>query len=148
MKTELALLASKALPALSGSPLTYDAARNVFLTMGYTSVMGNLYYKAIRISKRLAVMYHIGEGYLYTFLNGITLVAWNGSKGEVIAQKFWGGDNWRCFNEQEAKEESVAMLRDFFAGQAKALGHKVSDNDLLEFSRAMIEETQCKQLTA
>lgn len=148
MKNELSLLASKALPALSGAQLTYDTARNMFLTMGYTSAMGNLYYKAIRVSKRLAVMYHIGEGYLYTFLNGITLVAWNGQKGEVIAQKFWGGSNWRCFTEQSAKEQSVIMLRDFFAGQAKALGHNVSDKELLEFSRSMIEETRCKQLTA
>ena len=50
----IALVAAKALPALSGSSLTYNPEKNVFLTCGYTSAAGNTYYKAIRISDRLA----------------------------------------------------------------------------------------------
>lgn len=73
MSTSLALVAAKALPALSGSSLTYNLEKNVYLTLGHTSAAGNTYYKAIRLSNRLAVYYHIGEGYAYTFLNGITL---------------------------------------------------------------------------
>ena len=80
MSTALALVAAKALPALSGSSLTYNPEKNVYLTLGYTSTAGNTYYKAIRLSDRLAVYYHIGEGYAHTFLNGITLFAWNGQR--------------------------------------------------------------------
>ena len=80
MSTSLALVAAKALPALSGSSLTYNPEKNVYLTLGYTSAAGNTYYKAIRLSDRLAVYYHIGEGYAHTFLNGITLFAWNGRR--------------------------------------------------------------------
>lgn len=80
MSTELALVAAKALPALSGSSLTYNPEKNVYLTLGYTSAAGNTYYRAIRFSKRLAVYYHIGEGYAHTFLNGITLFCWDGRK--------------------------------------------------------------------
>ena len=90
MNTSLALIAAKALPALSGSSLTYNAEKNVYLTLGYTSAAGNTYYRAIRLSDRLAVYYHIGQGYAHTFLNGITLFAWNGQKANIIAQKFWG----------------------------------------------------------
>ena len=140
MSTTLALVAAKALPALSGSSLTYNPEKNVYLTLGYT------YYKAIRLSNRLAVYYHIGEGYAHTFLNGITLFAWNGQKANIIAQKFWGGCNWRCFNERTAKEESIIMLKDFLAGQAKAMGSVIADGLLLAFSRNMIEETQQKLL--
>ena len=86
--TELALVAAKALPALSGSSLTYNPEKNVYLTLGYTSAAGNTYYRAIRLSKRLAVYYHIGEGYAHTFLNGITLFCWDGQKAKIIAQKF------------------------------------------------------------
>ena len=92
------------------------------------------------------VYYHIGEGYAHTFLNGITLFAWNGQKANIIAQKFWGGCNWRCFNERTAKEESIVMLKDFLAGQAKAMGSIIADSQLLAFSRNMIEETQQKLL--
>lgn len=142
----LQLIAAQKLPALSGETLTYNAARNVFLTMGYTSAAGNTYYRAVRLSKRLAVFYHIGEGYARTFLNGITLFCWDGTKAKIIAQKFWGGYDWRDFSEGYAKEQSILMLKDFLAGQAKALGSHVSEQQMLSFSREMIEETQRKQL--
>ena len=146
MKTSISIVAAKALPALSGSSLTYNPEKNVYLTLGYTSAAGNTYYKAIRLSDRLAVYYHIGQGYAYTFLNGITLFCWDGSKAKIIAQKFWGGCNWRCFSEQFAKEQSILMLKDYLAGQAKALGTQVNDQQMLSFSREMIEETQRKQI--
>ena len=38
--TALQLIAAKALPALSGESLTYNAAKNVYLTLGYTSAAG------------------------------------------------------------------------------------------------------------
>lgn len=146
MNTSLALIAAKALPALSGSSLTYNPEKNVYLTLGYTSAAGNTYYRAIRLSDRLAVYYHIGEGYAHTFLNGITLFAWNGQKANIIAQKSWGGSNYRYFNERSAMEESILMLRDFLAGQAKAMGSIVSQSQLLSFSRSMIEATHQKAL--
>ena len=86
--TTLSLIAAKALPALSGSSLIYNPEKNVYLTLGYTSAAGNTYYRAIRFSNRLAVYYHIGVGYAHTFLNGITLFAWNGQQANIIAQKF------------------------------------------------------------
>lgn len=144
--TTLSLIAAKALPALSGSSLTYNPEKNVYLTLGYTSVAGNTYYRAIRFSNRLAVYYHIGVGYAHTFLNGITLFAWNGQQANIIAQKFWGGSNWRCFSECLAKEESIIMLKEFLAGQAKAMGSMIADNQLLAFSKSMIEETHQRQL--
>lgn len=144
--TALTTIAAKALPALSGSSLTYNPEKNVFLTMGYTSNAGNTYYRAIRLSNRLAVYYDLGEGYKYTFLNGITLFAWDGQKANIIAKKTWGGCDWRCFNERDAKNESILMLKDYLTGQVKAMGCSVPDSQLLSFSRSMIEETQRKQL--
>ena len=54
------LVAAKALPALSGSSLTYNPEKDIYLTMGYTSQAGNTYFRAIRMSKRLAIFYDIG----------------------------------------------------------------------------------------
>lgn len=146
MNTAIATVAANALPALSGSSLTYNAEKNMFLTLGYTSQAGNTYYRAIRLSKRLAVFYHIGQGYAHTFLNGITLFCWDGQKAKVIAQKFWGGCDWRRFSEVFAKEQSIMMLKDYLIGQAKMLGTQVSEQQMLSFSREMIEETQQKRL--
>ena len=144
--TALQRIAAKNLPALSGESLTYNAARNVFLTMGYTSPAGNMYYKAVRLSNRLMVYYELGQGYAYTFLNGIKLFCWDGQKGHLIAQKSWGGNDWRAFSEQFAKEQSILMLKNYLAGQLKAQGTYVSDQEMLGFARSMIEETQRKQL--
>lgn len=145
MNSALSNVAASALPALSGSQLTYNPEKNVYLTMGYTSHAGNTYFKAVRVSKHLAVFYDVGQGYAYTFLNGITLFCWDGIKAKVIARKYWGGcNNWRCFSEQFAKEQSILMLKDYLEGSAKALGEHPSESDLLAFSRQMIEETNQK----
>ena len=144
--TTLQTIVGKNLPALSGESITYNAAKNVFLTQGYTSAAGNMYYRAIRISDRLAIYYDLGQGYKYTFLNGIKLFCWDGKQARVVAQRYWGSCDWRVFNEQFAKEQSILMLKDYLAGQLKIQGAHVSDQDVLAFSRNMIEETMCKQI--
>lgn len=146
MNTSLALVAVKALPALSGESLTYNAAKNVFLSQGYTSAAGNTYYRAIRLSNRLMVYYDLGQGYAYTFLNGIKLYCFDGQKANLIAQKYWGGCDYRIFDEQFAKEQSILMLSNFLAGQLKAQGAQVSKQEIFSFAYDMIEETQHKQL--
>ena len=146
MTTALIRLAAKALPALSGSSVTYNAEKNVYLTLGYTSPAGNTYFKAVRFSDRLAVYYDIGEGYAYTFLNGITLFAWDGQKAVIIGKKMWGGcGNWVCFSEKFAMEQTIKMLKNYLEGQAKAIGQIVSEAALLSFSRQMVEDVKTYQ---
>lgn len=147
--TALAQIAAKSLPSLSGSPLTYDAARNAFIADHYTSAAGNTYYRTIRMSPSLAVYYEIGEGW-YTnavFLNGIKLYCWDGTHARLIAQRNWGGCfNYRFFSEYDARETAISMLRDFLESQAQLAGVHVSDNELSSYARRMIDETQCKQI--
>ena len=142
----LQTIATKALPALSGEQVTYNAAKNVFLSQGYTSAAGNMYYKAIRLSNRLMVYYDLGQGYLHTFLNGIKLYCFDGQRANLIAQKYWGGSDYRIFNEYFAKEQSILMLKGFLEGQLKLQGARVSEQELSNFARGMVEETQRKQL--
>ncbi len=144
--TALQTIVAKNLPALSGDSITYNAAKNVFLSMGYTSAAGNMYYRAIRLSNRLIVYYDLGQGYIHTFLNGIKLYCFDGQKANLIAQKYWGGYDYRIFNEQFAKEQSILMLRNFLEGQLKIQGAYVSEQEIYSYARNMIEETQRKQL--
>lgn len=144
--TALTRLAEKVLPALSGASVTYNPEKNVYLTLGYTSAAGNTYFKTVRFSDRLAVHYDIGEGYAYTFLNGITLFAWDGNQAVIIGKKMWGGcGNWVCFNERFAMEQTVQMLKSYLGGQAKAIGQCVSEQQLLSFSRQMVNDVQTYQ---
>lgn len=73
----LSKVAEIALPALSGSNVTYNAKRNIFLTNGFTSAAGNTNYQGIRVSDRIAVKYSLGDGYCYTFLNGIQVYGYD-----------------------------------------------------------------------
>ena len=146
MNTSLPTIISKSLPALSGASLTYNVEKNIYLTLGYTSNAGNTYYKVIRFSDRLAVFYHLGEGYAYTFLNGISMFCWDGDKAKLIAQKFWGGCDWQCFSEQFAKEQSVIMLKEYLSGQAKMLGTNICEKQLNLISKEMIEQMHQKQI--
>lgn len=147
MNNSLAFVASKALPSFTGSSLTYIAEKNVYLTQGFTSKAGNSYYHALRLSDRIGIFYHIGEGYAHTFLNGITLFAWNGRKAQVIAKREWGGSNWKKFNEHFAMEQSVLMLKGFLLEQADSMGKYVTEKDVLKLSRSMVENTQRKRLS-
>lgn len=147
MNNSLELVANKILPALSGEKLTYNAQRNVLLTQGYVSAAGNLYYRAIRQSKRIAVFYDIGEGYCRAFLNGITLFTWDGVTPVMIAKKNWGGcANYRFFSETDAREESIRMLTDYLAGQMKMMGKGMDAGQLSDLSRQIIDETRQNQL--
>ena len=149
MEKSIELFAKKALPAFSASTFTYSAARNAFISTGYLSNAGNNYYEVLRLSKNLAIKYNIGEGICRTFLNGITIFAWSGNKPEIIAQRFWGGwDNWVSFSESFAKEKCVDMLTKFLVGQAKLAGRNVSERELCNYSRRMVNETVTQKLIA
>lgn len=144
--TSLTQLAEKALPVLSDTPVIYYRDKNVYLTKGWTSNAGNTYFKAVRFSDRLAVYYDIGIGDFRTFLNGITLYTWDGPNAVIIGKKMWGGhDNWVNFSEHFATEQTVQMLKNYLEGQAKAIGQCVSEQQLLTFSRQMVNDVQTYQ---
>lgn len=135
----IATIAAKALPTITKSGLTYNAAKNIFLSKGYTSAAGNTYFQALRCSEQLAILFDVGEGYAHTFLNGIKLFCWDGQKPRLIAQKQWGGCDYRIFNEVFAEQQCVQMLANFLKGQAKMLGSGVSESQLLDYSRSMVQ---------
>lgn len=146
INSNLPAIIKNSIPALSGSALTYNPSSNMFLTTGYTSAAGYTYFKALRVSDRLVIACNIGVGYCRTFLNGITLFCWDGRNAKIIGQRQWGGCNYRFFNEAFAREQSIEILKEYLSGQLKLSGQSASDSELLEFSRRLINETQCKRL--
>lgn len=142
----LTTIVAKVLPAITKGNMTYNAAKNIFLSQGYTSAAGNTYFQALRCSEQLAVLFDVGEGYAHTFLNGIKLFCWDGQKPRLIAQKQWGGSDYRIFNEVFAEQQSVLMLADFLKGQAKMLGSGVSESQLLDYSRSMVQGMNQKRI--
>jgi len=144
---QLLTRAYMALPALSGESLTYVPEKNAFLTQGYTSLAGNTYYRAIRLSNRLVACYDLGQGYSATFLNGIKLFFWDGNKAKLIAHRTWGGyDNYFFFSETTAKDMCVIMLKDSLKAQIKMYGGNVGEAELMCFARCMVDGLYQRQL--
>ena len=133
--TALQAIVAKELPALSGESLTYNAAKNVFLTTGYTSAAGNTYFQGIHLSNRLAIVFDIGVGYAYTFLNGMKLYCFDGTQKKLIGSRFY---SCCCYCDSFARREASEILCEYLKSQAKLMGTYISDSQLEEFAKNQV----------
>ena len=56
---------------LSTTKVQYATALNAFVGNGFTSQAGNHYFYAVRFADGIVIKEDLGEGYKYTFLNGL-----------------------------------------------------------------------------
>ena len=141
------MIIRKALPALSGDQLTYDAELNLYHTSGYTSASGNSYFKLVRVSERLVVYCELGVGYARTFLNGITIFGFDGREAHVIGRRSFGGyDNWCSYNDHNVTQACIEIVKDYLLAQAKLMGARTDERQMLQCAQALIEETKRKQI--
>lgn len=141
---QLANLAERSLPSLSGDSVSYNSAKNIFVTSGYTSAAGNSYYKTYRLSNRLCISCSLGQGYAYLFLNGLSVYGWDGHQSRILGN--WTSPCTTFFSDSKVKEIAIRLVKDYLAGQAKLLGPNIPDSQLLEFSKELIDETERKQI--
>lgn len=135
MNNSLASLVNRTLPAVSGSAVTYNADRNMFLTQGYTSAAGNTYFQGIHLSNRLAIMFDIGVGYAYTFLNGLKVFCFDGKEKKLIGSRFY---SCCCYSDSFARKEAAEILTEYLKSQAKMLGSYIQDSQLEDFAREQV----------
>jgi len=136
--TNLSKVVETALPALSGSAVTYNADKNIYLSTGYTSAAGNTYFQGIRLSDRIIINYDFGQGYAYLFLNGIRIYGYNGTAKRLIASRTYYS---QCFGENFAKCECEKMIMEYMAGQMRLMNVTVDQQQLENFSAILVQET-------
>ena len=135
MNNSLTTLVNQTLPAVSGSSVTYNPDRNMFLTTGYTSSAGNTYFQGIHLSNRLAIVFDIGIGHTHTFLNGMKLYCFDGTQKKLIGSRFYDC----CFyHEGYARREATSILFEYLKTQAKMIGSYVADSTLKEFAEGLV----------
>lgn len=138
MANLLSTLVDTALPALSGSSVTYNSANNIYLSDGYTSAAGNTYFQGIRLSERIIINYNFGQGYAYLFLNGIRIYGFNGKEKKLIATRSY----FNCIhNEEFEKKECISMIQEYMQGEMKLLNATINNSQLLDFSEKLVIET-------
>lgn len=148
MKQEVSIVAAKALPGLGAESLTYNAEHNLWHTMGWTSNAGNTYLRAYRVCKGLAIVMSIGIGYCRTFLNGITIFAFDGERPRMIASDHWGGvGNWMSYCEHNEKLVSIRLISNYLLAEAKRLGQPVLESDARAYAESILNQTYKKELT-
>jgi len=135
MTNSLATLVNRSLPAVSGSTITYNADRNMFMTQGYTSAAGNTYFQGIHLSNRLAIMCDIGIGYAYTFLNGLKVYCFDGEQKKLVGSRFY---NCCCYSDSYARREAASILLEYLKTQAKMLGASIPDSQLENFANEQV----------
>lgn len=137
-QTNLSMVVESALPALSGSAVTYNADKNIYLSSGYTSAAGNTYFQGLRLSDRIIINYDFGQGYAYLFLNGIRIYGYNGKNKRLIASRsYYCQTFWEGF----AKRECEKMLMEYMTGQMKLMNVSVDQCQLEDFSKSLVQET-------
>ena len=141
---QLAKIAERALPALSGNSVSYNADKNLFYTAGYTSAAGNTYFKTYRLSDRLCISCNLGQGYAYLFLNGLSVYGWDGQKSRLLGS--WTSLDTTFFSDYVVRDVAMTLVKDYLASQAKISGATVPESQLIAFSEELIEETERKQL--
>ena len=116
--------------------LTYNTEKNIYLTQGFESVGGNVYYKGMRCSDRLVIVYSLGQGWKYLFLNQIDIYGFNGKEKVLLATK-----SFYChtFSESSARNIAVNMLEEFLQGQKLMIGASVSDSEINKVAKNMID---------
>lgn len=135
MNNSLVSLVNRTLPAVSGSAVTYNADRNMFLTKGYTSAAGNTYFQGIHLSNRIAIMLDIGVGYAYTFLNGLKVFCFDGKEKKLIGSRFY---NCCYYSDSFARKEAAELLVEYMKSQAKMLGACIHDSQLEDFAKEQV----------
>lgn len=137
MTTSLSTLVNQALPALSGSQLTYNQQHNIYLSNGYTSQAGNTYFMGLRLSDRIVITYDFGQGYAHLFLNGIRIYGFDGNSKRLIATR----DYYSVFfDEAFARQECREMIMEYLRGEMKLLNCEVNQAQLNEFSYRLVAE--------
>lgn len=146
MNTQLEKFVNTTLPAVSGSSVTYNKDRNMFLTAGYTSGMGHTYFQGIHLSDRVAIVLNIGEGGWGChplFLNGVTVYCFDGTNKVIIGK--WAPSSWEFYSDGLANRVATDLLYDYLKSQTKMQGVCISDGELQNFASAQIQAAACNR---
>lgn len=141
---EIVKLVDKVLP-LEGTKagIAYNESQNMLVTTGYTSYAGNTYFKGIRLSERIFIVFDIGIGYYHTFLNTVTVLTNSNGEKKTIGSK---GHYNHKFNENTIKEDAKAIVKDKLLTEAKADNVTLDENWLNEFVATLVEDAYKNQI--
>ena len=132
-------LFDKILPTF-GSPRVqvpvWDEGQKMFLFDNYESASGNRYYKGIRFCDRIVIVEKVGLYHSFTYIDGIELYAFNGTKLELVQKR----DYEKVFrSEAFVRSESEAMVRNYVEGVLKIQKSSMSQDQLESYAKSTVD---------
>lgn len=123
-----------------GSPRVYmpvwDEGQKMFLCEDYETANGHRYYKGVRFCDRIVIVEKVGLFHTWTYIDGIEIYAFNGTRLELIQKK----DYEKVFrNEAFIRKELEAMVCNYFRGVLKAQKSSMPQTDLEEKAKSIVE---------
>lgn len=138
----------------TNSSLTYSEQSNAFLSQGYTSQAGNTYFNTLRLMEGILIKEDVGEGYRYTFLNGIKL--YDISKNLLCERSYHCQVYGKSFIASEIKKMIKNLLFEsckkdnisIDANEVESHINKIVDNALNNDQRVIFNDFSQRYLTA
>jgi hypothetical protein len=120
----------------NGTRLSISADGRKLLTEGYTSNAGNTYFAAISLTSDFVIKEDIGQGWKYTFLNGLKIYTRN---NQLIAER-----NFHCrvYSEEVVAQEVTDMLTEAIMDAAKRQKIQVNRAQIANEVSARVNVTQ------
>lgn len=105
--------------------ITYSTPMNAFVGQGYTSMAGNTYFNAMRFADGIIIKEDVGEGYAYTFLNGLKIY-------DLQTKKLLCEESFNChyYSKDTVKSDVKRMLTKMIIKAAQQENCNLSESDV------------------
>ena len=133
MANEIALFRNFGLA--TPASITYSTPMNAFVGQGYTSMAGNTYFNAIRFADGILIKEDVGEGYAYTFLNGLKIY-------DLHTKKLLCEESFNChyYSKDTVKSDVKRMLTNLIIKAAQQENRYLSESDVRNRISQIIEK--------
>lgn len=118
------------------SRFVYNSEINAFTGNGYTSVAGNTYFNVARFAEGLIIKEDVGDGYLYSFLNGLYIY-------DIRSKCLLAERQYHChyYSEETVKEEATRLLSELINEEARKQGRWINNNEVKRSIRRLLDRS-------
>lgn len=114
----------------------WDNGMKMFICNEYESTNGHRYFLGVRFCDRVVVVEKVGLFHNWTYIDGIELYAFNGTKLELVQKR----DYEKTFrNDEFVRQETETMIRDFAAGVLKIQNSSIAAEELEKHVKDLVE---------
>ena len=94
--------------------ISYSTPMNAFVGQGFTSAAGNTYFNAARFGEGILIKEDVGQGYAYTFLNGLHIY-------DLVTKKLLCERYFNChfYSKDTVRQDVKRMLEDLILESAQ-----------------------------